>query len=244
VAIGLACCLLVLLSLQHLNSPSLSSVKQEKKNETKYIRPLGYNYQPQPKDKPSWIPKLISDFKYSWTSGELDSFSDESRKVLNKNKDVSPQTLDPDSDSILILTPMKNSAGYIAKYFELIEGLEYPRDKISLAFLVSDTTDDTQQLLIKMQKKYQEEGPKEMRFKRFDIFRQDFFYSLPHDQRHSPDKQRERRIVMARARNYLWTRALEDEQWVVWIDGDLASYPSTIVRDLMAYDKDVIVPNC
>ncbi|KAJ2491458.1 hypothetical protein IWW37_002233 [Coemansia sp. RSA 2050] len=83
-----------------------------------------------------------------------------------------------------------------------------------------------------------------MQFKRFDIYRQDFFYSLPHNKRHLPGSQRDRRIVMARARNYLWTRALEDEQWVAWIDGDLESYPPTIMRDLMAYDKDIIVPNC
>ncbi|KAJ2807669.1 hypothetical protein H4S07_003545, partial [Coemansia furcata] len=213
-------------------------------SETKYIHALGYDYQPQPKDKPHWLPKLISNGKSSWTTSELDSFSDESRTVLKKNKDVSPQTLDSDSDSILILTPMKNNAKYITKYFELIEGLEYPRNKISLALLVSDSTDDTQELLIKMKKKYQKDGPKEMRFKRFDIFRQDFFYALPHGERHSLNSQRDRRIVMARARNYLWTRALEDEQWVVWIDGDLISYPPTIVRDLMVYDKDVIVPNC
>ncbi|KAJ1957903.1 hypothetical protein GGI12_004887 [Dipsacomyces acuminosporus] len=50
--------------------------------------------------------------------------------------------------------------------------------------------------------------------------------------------------MMARARNYLWTRALGNEQWVLWIDGDLEYYPPNIVRDLMAYSKDVIVPNC
>ncbi|KAJ2826333.1 hypothetical protein FBU31_003475 [Coemansia sp. 'formosensis'] len=244
VLMGLVCSLLVLLSIQYLSDSSSFSIIQEPVSEIKYIHALGYDYQPQPKDKPHWIPKLVSNGKSNWITSELDSFSDESRKVLMSNKDVAPQTLDPDSDSILILTPMKNSAKYITKYFELVERLEYPRDKISLAFLVSDSTDDTQKLLIKMQKKYQEEGPKEMQFKRFDIFQQDFFYALPHDQRHSPGRQRERRIVMARARNYLWTRALGDEQWVVWIDGDLASYPSTIIRDLKAYDKDVIVPNC
>ncbi|KAJ2063718.1 Mannan polymerase II complex anp1 subunit [Coemansia sp. S146] len=83
-----------------------------------------------------------------------------------------------------------------------------------------------------------------MRFKRFDIFGQDFFYSLPRNQRHIRDKQRDRRTMMARARNYLWTRALGNEQWVLWIDGDLEYYPPSIIHDMMSYDKDILVPNC
>ncbi|KAJ2862654.1 Mannan polymerase II complex anp1 subunit [Coemansia aciculifera] len=247
IALVLACGLLMLLSVQYLNtsSPSVEEeIKVEPKVEPKYVEALGYDYQPQPKEEKSWLPKLISYGKSSWSVSELDSFSDESRKILKSDKAVAPQTIDPDSDSVLILTPMKNNAGYMSKYFELIEALEFPRHKISLAFLVSDSTDNTQKLLIQAKKKYQEQGPKEMRFKRFDIYRQDFFNGMPGHERHLRERQRERRIVMARARNYLWTRALGNEQWVAWIDGDLTAYPPTILRDLMAYDKDIIVPNC
>ncbi|KAJ2012480.1 hypothetical protein IWW57_006303, partial [Coemansia sp. S610] len=225
----------------HLNGAP--SVKIEKKIETKYIHALGYEYQPQPKEEAAWLPKM-GPVRSTWSKSELDTFSDESRKILQNNKDLAEQTIDPDNDSILILTPMKNSAGYIPKYFELIDSLAYPHDKLSLAFLVSDSTDKTQQLLIDAKRRYQELGPVEKRFKRFDIYRQDFFNALPQEKRHLRENQRNRRIIMARARNYLWTRALEDEQWVAWIDSDLTSYPPTIMRDLMAYDKDVIVPNC
>ncbi|PIA16541.1 hypothetical protein COEREDRAFT_27484, partial [Coemansia reversa NRRL 1564] len=145
---------------------------------------------------------------------------------------------------VLILTPVKNNAKHLARYFSLLDKLDYPRDRISIAFLVSDSIDATQNMLLESQRWYQEQGPKEMRFRRFDIYRQDFFYSLPRGQRHLRHKQKERRTVMARARNYLWTRALENEQWVLWMDGDLEHYPTTILRDLMAYDKDIIVPNC
>ncbi|KAJ2243092.1 hypothetical protein GGI13_006722, partial [Coemansia sp. RSA 455] len=168
IALVLACCLLLLLSVQYLGDSSSpvnqgTKVEPEVKIEPKYIEALGYDYQPQPKDKQSWLPKLISYGKSSWSKSELDSFSDESRKILKNDKDVAPETLDPDSDSVLILTPMKNNAGYMSKYFELIETLEFPRHKISLAFLVSDSADNTQKLLIKAKKKYQEQGPKEMR---------------------------------------------------------------------------------
>ncbi|KAJ2063719.1 hypothetical protein GGI17_001505 [Coemansia sp. S146] len=217
---------------------------QGQKDEAKYIEVLGYDYKPQPASMPSWLPKTASHGKPSWSSSELATYTNESRIILMNNKDVAPQTLDPESDSLLILTPVKNNANHLARYFALVDKLKYPRDKISLAFLVSDSTDNTQQMLIESKRWYQEQAPEDMRFKRFDIFRQDFFYTLPRDQRHLRDKQRDRRIMMARARNYLWTRALGNEQWVLWIDGDLEYYPPSIVHDLMAYDKDVIVPNC
>ncbi|KAJ2879024.1 hypothetical protein H4R27_005532 [Coemansia aciculifera] len=246
IALVLACILTAILSMLYLGGAyNLSFLgEHEQGKETKYIETLGYDYQPQPKDMRSWLPKLTLHGKPSWNSSELDSFSDESRNILKSNKDIALQTLDPDSDSLLILTPLKNNAKHLTRYFELIDSLEYPRDKISIAFLVSNSTDQTQQMLIESNRQYQEQAPKDKWFKRFDIFRQDFFYALPRDQRHLREKQRDRRIMMARAQNYLWTRALRNEQWVLWIDGDLEYYPPSIVHDLMAYDKDVIVPNC
>ncbi|KAJ2159172.1 hypothetical protein GGF46_003219 [Coemansia sp. RSA 552] len=168
----------------------------------------------------------------------------ETQVILDNNKEVAPYTSEPDSDSLLILTPVKNNARHLARYFALVDRLKYPRSRISLAFLVSDSTDKTQQMLIESREWYQEKAPAHLRFRRFDIYRQDFFYALARKQRHLRDKQQERRTMMARARNYLWTRALQNEQWVLWIDGDLEYYPPNIVRDLMAYGKDVIVPNC
>ncbi|PIA17132.1 hypothetical protein COEREDRAFT_80830 [Coemansia reversa NRRL 1564] len=169
----------------------------------------------------------------------------EIKKILANNAKLrNYYTLESDSDSILILTPIKDGANYLSQYFSLIDKLQYPRNSISIAFLVSDSTDNTQQILLNKQKWYQEKGPVEQRFKRFEIYRKDFFYILPRNQRHKFNTQRERRTVMARARNYLWTRALENEQWVVWIDSDLKEYPSTIIKDLMAYNKDIIVPIC
>ncbi|KAJ2013319.1 hypothetical protein GGI14_005441 [Coemansia sp. S680] len=245
IALVLTCILAALLSLHYLNY-SLPVAKEEIKveTETKYIEALGYDYQPQPKDKQSWLPKLISNGKSSWSKSELDSFSDESRKILKTGEDFAPQTLDPDSDSLLILTPLKNSAKHLAKYFELIDKLKYPRHKISLAILVSDSTDNTLQQVVKAKKKYQERGPKEKRFGRFEIYRQDFFYTLPRNDRHLYKNQFDRRSLMARARNYLWTRALENEQWVLWIDGDLVEYAPSLVNDMIAFDKDVLVANC
>ncbi|KAJ1844029.1 hypothetical protein LPJ70_003133 [Coemansia sp. RSA 2708] len=203
----------------------------------KYIEVLGNNYQPKPAAMPSWLPQTK-------TGKHRAQLTNESQVILANNRDVAPYTQEPEDDSLLILTPVKNNAQHLARYFALLDKLKYPRSRISLAFLVSDSTDKTQQMLIESRQWYQEQAPPELRFRRFDIYRQDFFYALSRKQRHLREKQKERRMMMARARNYLWTRALENEQWVLWIDGDLEYYPPNIVRDLMAYDKDVIVPNC
>ncbi|KAJ2693506.1 hypothetical protein H4R19_006004, partial [Coemansia spiralis] len=169
---------------------------------------------------PSWLPKT--------PSGDRTQLTNESQAILANNRDVAPYTVEPDADSLLILTPLKNNAKHLARYFALIDKLKYPRDRISLAFLVSDSTDRTQQMLAESQQWYQESAPADLRFRRFEIYRQDFFYALPRKQRHLREKQLDRRIMMARARNYLWTRALESEQWVLWIDGDLDYYPPNI----------------
>ncbi|KAJ2786234.1 hypothetical protein H4R18_000081 [Coemansia javaensis] len=202
----------------------------------KYIEVLGHDYPPQAAAMPSWLPKTAH--------GHGAQLTNESRAILANNDDVAPYTAEPDADSLLILTPVKNNAKHLARYFALVDKLKYPRSRISLAFLVSDSTDRTQQMLLESRRWYQEQAPAELRFRRFEIYRQDFFYALARKQRHLREKQQERRIMMARARNYLWTRALQGEQWVLWIDGDLDYYPPNIVRDLMAHDKDVIVPNC
>ncbi|KAJ1936753.1 hypothetical protein FBU59_004956, partial [Linderina macrospora] len=169
---------------------------------TKHIEVLGSDYRPKTvASMPSWLPKAALD-----TSPEISKqgrLTDESRKILANNHAVAPYTQEPDADSLLILTPIKNNAKHLARYFALIDRLKYPRDKISIAFLVSDSTDDTQQMLVESRQWYQEKAPEELRFRRFEIYRQDFFYSLPRDQRHLREKQRERRIMMARARNYL-----------------------------------------
>ncbi|PIA16542.1 hypothetical protein COEREDRAFT_42615 [Coemansia reversa NRRL 1564] len=202
-----------------------------------FIEVLGHRYEHNAKELYSGLPAA--------KQNNIPLFSSESTKrILENNKNVINQTVEAVPDSVLILTPVKNNAKHLARYFSLLDKLEYPRDRISIAFLVSDSIDATQNMLLESQRWYQEQGPKEMRFRRFDIYRQDFFYNLPRGQRHSRNRQQERRTVIARARNYLWTRALENEQWVLWMDGDLEHYPTTILRDLMAYDKDIIVPNC
>ncbi|KAI9320565.1 Anp1-domain-containing protein [Dichotomocladium elegans] len=146
-------------------------------------------------------------------------------------------------EHVLILTPLKNAAQYLPRYFELLDRMSYPKHLISVAFLVSDTTDNTVDLLKEQAEvllnRWQD------RYHSISIYQKDFHFELPEDQRHKFELQPLRRTFMARSRNYLLTAALRDEHaWVLWLDVDLVEYPSTILEDLMSVDVDVVVPNC
>ncbi|ORZ02326.1 hypothetical protein BCR43DRAFT_481377 [Syncephalastrum racemosum] len=148
-----------------------------------------------------------------------------------------------DGEHVLILTPLKNASPYLPRYFELIDRMSYPKHLVSIAFLVSDTTDDTVELLRRQADEYLNRA--EDRYHHIAIYEKDFNFELPEDKRHTFELQPLRRSYMARSRNYLLTAALRDEHaWVLWLDVDLVEYPSTILEDLMSVDVDVVVPNC
>jgi hypothetical protein len=142
-------------------------------------------------------------------------------------------------DHVLILTPLKNAAAYLPTYFELVDQLEYPKSKLSLAFLVSDTTDDTVAILRAQQQQLKH------RYHSFHIYEKDFHFDLPEGQRHQFELQPLRRSFMARSRNYLLSTALRPEHdYVLWLDVDVVKYSSNILNDLISVNEDVVVPNC
>jgi hypothetical protein len=50
--------------------------------------------------------------------------------------------------------------------------------------------------------------------------------------------------MLARTRNRLLSEALRDEDWVLWLDVDLVDYAPTLVSDLLATKKEIVVPHC
>lgn len=151
-------------------------------------------------------------------------------------------------EKILVLTPLKNAGPYLDHYFELLDQTTYPNHLISLAFLVSDSLDNTLETLdrhirkIQSRKRWQWQG---QRFESIRVFKKDFDFDLPIEARHAYEMQPLRRSIMARSRNWLLSAALKsDISWVAWIDVDVVEYPTTIFEDLMHADADVVVPNC
>ncbi|OZJ04210.1 hypothetical protein BZG36_02956 [Bifiguratus adelaidae] len=147
-------------------------------------------------------------------------------------------------EPLLILTPVKNAASHLEPYFRLIDSLEYPKNLISLAFLVSDTHDTTIEMLQDYADR-QRHLPYKKRLSSVSIYEKDFKFILPEMDRHSYEIQPLRRSMMARARNYLLSLALRPHHvWTLWLDVDIVRTTPNILETLMRHDRDIIVPNC
>ncbi|KAF2086138.1 glycosyltransferase family 62 protein [Saccharata proteae CBS 121410] len=162
--------------------------------------------------------------------------------------DLNPITSSPkalvNEERVLILTPLRDASPYINQYFDLLSQLTYPHHLIDLAFLVSDTTDDTLAVLAKELERVQ--SNEAVSFRSAMIVEKDFDVAMSQDveYRHSFAAQGPRRKVMGKARNYLLSAALKPEHsWVYWRDVDIVDSPKKVIEDMVAHDRDIIVPN-
>jgi hypothetical protein len=147
-------------------------------------------------------------------------------------------------ERILILSPLRDAAPYLANYFDLLTQLTYPHDLIDLGFLVGDTTDDTLAVLAVELEKIQNNPA--IAFRSTMIVEKSFGVSLSQDveYRHSFAAQAPRRKTMGKARNYLLATAMKpDHSWVYWRDVDIVESPANIIEDFVAHDRDVLVPS-
>ena len=138
---------------------------------------------------------------------------------------------------VLLLCPLKNAAAFLPRLVENLLSLTYPHDCLSIAFLESDSTDGTYQQLQLLLPALQ------AAFASAALFKKDFAYLTP-EPRWDRAKQFPRRAVLARSRNFLLARALQDEDWVLWLDGDVARFPPDLLQSLLQSGKEIVVPNC
>lgn len=158
-------------------------------------------------------------------------------------------TADPlgNRETILILTPL---AKFYQEYWDNLLHLTYPHELITLAFIIpknregNAATTALQEQISKTQKS----GPVSQRFASIIIERQDFdppLQSQTEVERHKMENQKARRAAMSRARNsLLFTTLGPSTSWVLWLDADVVETPATLIQDLAAHDKAIIVPNC
>lgn len=150
------------------------------------------------------------------------------------------------SERVLILTPLRDAAPYIQKYFDLLYKLTYPHELIDLAFLVGDCKDDTLAVLSSELNRIQSQTEEKIAFRSATIVQKDFGadVEMSVEERHSFAAQGPRRKSIGRARNYLLYSALKaDHSWVYWRDVDIVDSPDKIIEDFTAHDKDVLVPS-
>jgi hypothetical protein len=144
-----------------------------------------------------------------------------------------------EQSSVLILTPIKDAASYLSRYAELIVRLDWPREQLSVAMLESDSIDCSFEKAKSILKVL---GG---RCRQAQLFQRHFGFRLPPNvPRWAPAYQLNRRTILARARNHLLSRALDDEAWVLWVDVDVIEYPPNILRQLLETGFDIVTPNC
>lgn len=140
---------------------------------------------------------------------------------------------------VLILTPVKNASQVLDTYFSALSKLSYPRELISIGFLESDSRDNTYELIERQAARLSRS------YRRAGVWKRDFGFEIPAGKpRWSAELQVVRRAILARSRNHLLSRALVDEDWVLWIDADVMDYPADIVERLLATGKDIVHPHC
>jgi hypothetical protein len=142
-------------------------------------------------------------------------------------------------DRVLILTPVKQAAGHLDRYFDCLRQLDHPADRLGLGFLESDSTDGTYDALAARLPELRE------RYRRVTLLKRDFGFQIPDGQpRWAPHLQLQRRSILAKSRNHLLMCALTDEDWVLWLDVDVSYYPTDVIGRLLATGKDVVMPHC
>jgi hypothetical protein len=143
------------------------------------------------------------------------------------------------TSTVLVLTPVKQAAAHLDRYFELLARLSFPAGQLSIGLLEGDSTDGT----------YEQIGrrlePLRERYRRVTLARWDAHFQFPEGvERWVAPFQFPRRVVLARARNRLLHAALQNEQWVLWLDVDVIDYPADVIEQLLASGKDIVTPHC
>ncbi|MEM8962534.1 MAG: hypothetical protein AAGD38_13705 [Acidobacteriota bacterium] len=143
------------------------------------------------------------------------------------------------TDPVLILTPIKDAADCFESYCRLLDSFTYPPELLSVGLLESDSRDDSWNVF--------QTGLERIRGKRraARIWKKDYGFRLPPGvPRWAPPFQIARRGVISKSRNQLLSRALDDQEWVLWIDVDVIEAPADIIETFLATGRDLVHPHC
>jgi glycosyltransferase involved in cell wall biosynthesis len=142
-----------------------------------------------------------------------------------------------DLPQILIATPVKDAVPFLEGFFANLVATDYPAKKLSIAFLESDSGDATAAHAEQLLSSHRE------RFASTQLLRKDFGLRLP-GVRWESSVQEARRSVLAKSRNQLIEGALGNEDWVLWIDVDVVSWPPDILYRLVNDRGAIVTPHC
>jgi hypothetical protein len=142
-------------------------------------------------------------------------------------------------ENLAILIPVRDAAQHIAPCLAQIAQLDIPRERIKLVFCEGDSSDDTWERLNALVE------PIRANYREVVLLRKDVGTRFSHRLRWKRDIQRARRSGIAKVPNHLIDHGVNSsDDWVLWIDADVRSYPADIVATLKATGARIAAPHC
>ncbi|KAI5960237.1 MNN9 [Candida margitis] len=146
-------------------------------------------------------------------------------------------------EEVLILTPMTK---FLPQYWENLNKLTYDHSLISLGFIFPRTEEGDEALKELETALKKSKAGNTLNFKKVTLLRQDSnsLGSQLEKERHAFKVQKERRSMMALARNSLvFSTISPSTSWILWLDADIVETPPTLIQDLVAHNKPVLSAN-
>ncbi|CCE79206.1 Piso0_001256 [Millerozyma farinosa CBS 7064] len=145
-------------------------------------------------------------------------------------------------EEILILTPLSK---FLPEYWENLNKLTYDHNLIELGFIIP-RSEYGDAALPKLEAAIKKTQASTNKFKKITILRQDSesLKSQTEKERHALAVQKERRSMMALARNsLLFTVLSPSTSWVLWLDSDIVETAPTLLQDMIAHNKPLLSAN-
>ncbi|KAI5950447.1 MNN9 [Candida theae] len=146
-------------------------------------------------------------------------------------------------EEVLILTPMTK---FLPGYWENLNKLTYDHSLISLGFIFPRTEEGDGALKDLETALKKSKASNTLNFKKVTLLRQDSnsLESQLEKERHAFKVQKERRSMMALARNSLvFSTISPSTSWILWLDADIVETPPNLIQDLVAHNKPVLSAN-
>jgi len=135
---------------------------------------------------------------------------------------------------VMIAIPIKNNAIFMQSLYDNITKLEYPKNKITLCILESDSDDNTWNIL----QTWQSVGLLD-KYRKVHIWKHTFNFKLPYFRRQI-NNQEERYRILGIVRTEVITKFLKDEEWIFAFDADLKWIPPASIKRGISLGEDII----
>jgi len=126
-----------------------------------------------------------------------------------------------DLPRILVCLATKNDAEYIDKFLSNLETIDYPHDKLRFVIEYGKSVDFTLEKIVEF------------------FSKRDFEYEIYHEP--YMKKPIESAFYISEIYNE-FIKLLKDEDYLLFVDSDISSIPSNLIRELLKVNKDVVAP--